>query len=135
MVKLAHERGKTVIITSHERDMIQEVCERVAIMHHGKLLANKSVQELIELFSQECYEIKLSTHLSEYDQALFEGLSVSPWEKGSLLSGAVGDQDKLHQILEQICQRKLPLVSVNRVEPNLEDVFVSLITETERELS
>lgn len=132
VVKLSRERGKTVVITSHELDMIQEVCDRVAIMRQGKLVADRPIQELLALFSKEYYEIKLGTHLSENDQAIFDGLTISSWDGGTMLAGAVADQDRLHGILEQICRHKLPVISVNRVEPNLEEIFVSLVTEQER---
>lgn len=130
VVKLAHEQGKTVIITSHELDMVQEVCDRVAILRRGQLVVDKPMTELLALFREEHYEIKISTHLSDQDANMFDGLAISTWEGGTVLSGGVADQETLHGLLIQIRRMNIPLVSVNRIEPNLEDVFLRLTSET-----
>jgi hypothetical protein len=51
----------------------------------------------------------------------------------SLLSGEIRDQQMLHEYLESIRALQLPLISVARVEPDLEDVFLRLMTENKRE--
>ncbi len=127
--KLAYERGKTVIITSHELDMVQEVCDRVAILRQGRLVADKPMGELLALFRQEYYEIKIGTHFNDLGTNMFRGLTFSPSEGGTVLSGPIADQNTLYQLLAKAHDLKLPLVSVNRVEPNLEEVFVRLISE------
>ncbi len=127
--RLAYERGKTVILTSHELDMVQEVCDRVAILRRGQLVADRPVAELLALFRQEYYEIKLGTHLNGHEGELFAGLTLSSWEGGSVLSGAMTDQAALHQVLVWVQRLELPLVSVKRVAPDLEEVFIRLISE------
>ncbi len=130
VVKLAHEQGKTVVITSHELGMVQEVCDQVAILRKGRVLVDKPMMELLALFREEHYEIKVGTYLHDQDANLFEGLTISSWEGGTTLSGAIADQALLHRLLTQMHSMNVPLVSVNRIEPNLEDVFLRLISET-----
>ncbi len=133
VTKLAYEQGKTVIITSHELNMIQEVCERVAILRQGQLVADRSMAELLDLFRQEHYEIKVGKTIDSFDVEQFAGLTLATWEEGTLLSGPITDQENLHEILTKIHNLALPLVSVNRVEPDLEDIFLQLIAESRKE--
>ncbi|GAC1680874.1 MAG: hypothetical protein PVS3B1_21830 [Ktedonobacteraceae bacterium] len=63
VTRLAREQGKTVIITSHELDMVQDVCDRVAILRQGRLVADRPVDELLALFRQEHYEIKVGQYI------------------------------------------------------------------------
>ena len=53
IVKLARERGKTVVLTTHQLDMAQEVCDRVAIMRSGALIADEPIADLLALFRGE----------------------------------------------------------------------------------
>lgn len=129
VIRLAHEQGKTVIITSHELDMVQEVCDHVAILRQGRLVADKPMDELLALFRQEHYEIRVGTSINDPAMDNFAGLTIAAWEEGVLLSGPVSDQESLHQVLARIHALSLPLVSVNRIEPDLEEVFVRLISE------
>jgi ABC-2 type transport system ATP-binding protein len=118
--------GKTVILTSHELDMVQEVCERVAIIHQGRLVADKPVSDLLGLFREEHYEIRIGTPLPDGAERYFPGLKACVQDEVTTLSGAIANQTLLHQILSQIHALQLPLISVNAVEPSLEEVFMRL---------
>ena len=50
VVKLAREQGRTVVLTTHQLDMAQAVCDRVAIMRDGALIANQPTRELLARF-------------------------------------------------------------------------------------
>ncbi len=130
VTRLAHERSKTVIITSHELDMVQEVCDHVAILRQGRLVADMPMNELLALFRQEHYEIKVASHIHATDRDSFPGLTITTWEEGTMLSGPLSDQVGLHKVLARIHSLGFPLVSVNRIEPDLEEVFVRLISES-----
>ena len=47
VVRLAREQGRTVVLTTHQLDMAQAVCDRVAIMREGALIANQPTSELL----------------------------------------------------------------------------------------
>jgi ABC-2 type transport system ATP-binding protein len=128
--KLAHEQGKTVIITSHELDMVQEVCDRVAILRRGQLVVDKPMTDLLALFREEHYEIRLGAHLTAQQADTFEELTILHCEDNTVLSGAIADQETLYRLLAQVRRMDLPLISVKRVEPNLEEVFLSLTNAT-----
>jgi len=127
VTKLAREHGKTIILTSHQLDMVQTVCDRVAVMRKGRLLADKPMAELLSLFRAEQYQIKVAGQLNGHSSALLAGLTLAPLDDGTVLAGALDDQDSLYKVLAHIRELGLPLVSVNRIEPDLEDVFVQLI--------
>lgn len=48
IIKTLKKRGKTVVITTHYMDEAQELCDRIAIMDEGKILAIKSPEEFIK---------------------------------------------------------------------------------------
>ncbi len=127
VTKLACEQGKTIILTSHQLDMVQTVCDRVAVMRKGRLLADKPMAELLSLFQAEQYQIKVAGHLNGHSSARLAGLTPASVEDGTVLAGTLDDQDSLYRVLAHIRDLGLPLVSVNRIEPDLEDVFVQLI--------
>ena len=49
MVSSLASRGKIVIYSSHVLDMVEKVCERVLILHEGRVVAHDSVTRLREL--------------------------------------------------------------------------------------
>lgn len=132
ILKLAKERGKTVVLTTHQLDMAQELCDRVAIMRRGQLIADQPLHELLHLFRQEYYQIRIKGDLDNCQAALFSGLTLSNENGDSVLAGAITDQATLHTYLARLHDLSLPLLSVTRVEPDLEEIFVQLLADEEK---
>ena len=127
VARLAREQGKTVVLTTHQLDIAQDLCDRVAIMRSGKLLANQPLDGLLRLFKQERYQIRLRGELSPQQAVHFQPLTPS-YENGiSLLSGEIHDQATLYRYLDETRALSLPLLSVTRVEPDLEAIFLQLM--------
>ena len=65
------------------------------------------------------YEIRLKGHLDTRWAAWFDGLSLSLETDGTtIIRGPIPDQAALHGLLQRVRDVGLPLVSVNRVEPD-----------------
>ena len=124
--RLASEQGKTVLLTTHQLDMAQELCDRVAIINNGRLVADRPVRELLRLFSDEHYRIRLRGVVNG-GLADTTRLKVERVEGDTVISGAIVDQDMLYDILAKTRDLGFPLVSVERAEPDLEEVFVRLL--------
>jgi ABC-2 type transport system ATP-binding protein len=129
--RLAAEEGKTVVLTTHQLDMAEDLCDRVAIMRTGRLIADQPTAALLQLFQGDHYQIQLDTPLED---ARLEGLTT---RLGSLrvqhanghttLSGPIGSQDELMAVIGALHASGAPLLRVEKAEPTLEEVFVRLM--------
>jgi hypothetical protein len=69
------------------------------------------------------YQIRISGHLGRQWMDWFEGLTITLEEDGdTLLTGPVIDQAALHGLLKKVRDLGMPLLSVNSVEPNRQDM-------------
>jgi ABC-2 type transport system ATP-binding protein len=125
--RLAREQGKTVVLTTHQLDMAEEVCDRVAIISKGRIIADQPVRELLNLFSKEYYQIKIEGSLSADVAGRFEGMSAAEEDGTTVLSGPIADRDALYEVLAWLRDAGLTLLSVHRAEPDLEETFVRLL--------
>ncbi len=124
--ELAHEQGKTILLTSHELDTVEELCDRVAILRKGQLVADQPVSELLKMFRMERYQIKVGAQLDAWQVAQFDDATCTNVDDGTLLSIALAADDDIHTVLDQVRRLGVPLISVQRVEPDLEEVFIRL---------
>lgn len=70
------------------------------------------------------YEIRLKGHLEARWAPWFDGLAITLDENGdTLLSGPVADQAALHGLLKRVRDVGLPLLSVNPVDPDTDEVY------------
>jgi len=127
IARLAHEQGKTVVLTTHQLALAQELSDRIAIIDQGRLLTDLPVRELLARFRQETYEIRLGSPLDSFASSWLDGFSITSEDGKTRIRGPIPDQARLYDLLTQIHAQNLPLIAVEPVEPNLEDVFVQIL--------
>jgi len=120
-------RGKTLLLATSHVAIGCDLCERIAVMSGGRLVAERTRQELLDLFRQERYTIRVKGHLSPTWSEWFDGLTVENEEGGeAVISGPIADQSALHGILARIHALNLALIGVSRTEPSLDGEFARI---------
>lgn len=121
------KRGKTLILTTHYMDEAEKLCDRVAIMDKGEIIALDSPRDLIRKYSPGFVASFLEDQRSTYEKMKLSPTEIKFYEDAS---GLNLNAMSLPELLE--------FCAVNKAEPslirpsNLEDVFLKL---TGRELS
>jgi ABC-2 type transport system ATP-binding protein len=124
--------GGTVLLTTHYMEEAERLCDRVAIMDHGKVIALGSPRELIaSLGAEHVIEFALSDGVPEdlMDQIRRVGgvTAVRPGAGGGGLSLTVTELHRtLPALLALLQQRRLELSSLTTHHATLDDVFVAL---------
>jgi ABC-2 type transport system ATP-binding protein len=84
-LKLRHmavENEKTVVLSSHDMDVIQELCDRVIVLCDGEIIVDDSVASLLDAFQTQSYRLQLSDPLHERDREGIERLcSTVSWSE------------------------------------------------------
>ncbi len=125
---LAKEQQKTIVLTTHQLDMAQQVCDRVAIINQGQLIANEPITKMLDLFRSEYYEIKVRGSFNGHVAQIPAELTVQQdSDDMTVLAGAINSQDDLYTTLATLRSLNYPLVSVTPVEPNLEQIFINYL--------
>ncbi len=110
------KRGMTAIIASHNLRELENVCDRVCVIHDGNIISNGSIESLRGNIH------KIQVAFSEVpDMSVFDSLYVMKTERtGSLLSLVVkGNENDIMQYINSLG----PLYA-ECIEPTLEEVFV-----------
>ena len=119
--------GGTVLLTTHYMEEATRLCDRVAIMDHGKIIALGTPAELIEsLGADQIIEFRVANEIA--DDVLTRLPAVSHLHKrGEEYSLTVAEMGiALPALLEEIKKQHSELVSLTTHQATLEDVFVSL---------
>lgn len=127
--KLVKEEGKTVLLTTHYMAEAEELCDRIAIIDHGKIIAMDTPGGLKSLVKdEETVEIKVKElkpqilEESPFSMAVIEENAST----GTVRLRAQVDEEDLPRLVEWLVKRKAKVLSVERMEPTLEDVFIKL---------
>lgn len=137
LLRLA-DAGKTLIVTSHILPELARICDRVAIITHGRLQAAGTLDEIMANVSQErTIEVQLPAGRS-LQQAMdiiidftSDANAVSPSEAESMIRFRTSrPEDDLGRLLAALVSSAVPVTQFREVPADLEDAFLS-VTGTE----
>jgi ABC-2 type transport system ATP-binding protein len=127
IANLAHERGKTVLLTTCQPAVASAICDRVVLMRQGHLVADLPTAELRMLLRTIQYQIWVKGQLGSQWSEWFDGLTVLPaGGDETILRGTIVDQAALHGLIGKVRDLALPLLAVRREELSLDDVLARL---------
>ena len=130
---IASLRGETtVLFSSHVLGDVERICDRVAILDHGDLVVEGSLDELLERYAQPVWRVEAEPGEDAGLQALADRLRGLAWVTAAVaehgvLTIAVSDVGVAsRQLLPEVGDSGVAVVSVARARPTLEDVFLRL---------
>jgi ABC-2 type transport system ATP-binding protein len=116
------DRGTTVLLNSHQLGEVEQVCDRVAIIHQGRLLAVGSLGDLLRPGGIRLRATGLDAPTTERLRRYGELETDGPW----LVIRAAGEED-LPAIVEIAVQAGARVYGVEPLHPTLEDRFRQLL--------
>jgi ABC-2 type transport system ATP-binding protein len=130
IIKKVGEQGTSVIFTTHQLAEVEEICSRIAIMDKGAVLAQGTMEELIQIVGEkEMVDVQgefsanqVSQILKEADLIGVEVLSV----KDNLANLAFDTTDKIPGMMEFLFKNNIKVSDLKIKSPNLEAVFLKL---------
>ena len=127
----------TVFICTHILSDVERVCDRVAILNLGHLVAEGPIDELLDRYAQPVYEIEPEPHQPDALQRLSAAIKPLPWvSEVSLTPDSarvfVSDtHEAASALLPLVAQTGIGIARFERARPSLEDVFVRLVARPE----
>ncbi|PIE53226.1 hypothetical protein CSA37_02465 [Candidatus Fermentibacteria bacterium] len=127
---VCEKKGKTILITSHDMDFIEAVCDRVLIIRKGKKIFCDSVDSLKEKFSGKFFRLILDSPPDEVFLNELDRIAEVSAE-GTLLDIRLCSLSVLLPVLELIHGSRYKLLDLKSIEKNLEDIFLELVRKEE----
>jgi ABC-2 type transport system ATP-binding protein len=124
-------RGRTVVLTTHYMDEAERLCDRIAVVDHGRIIASGTPRELIRsLGGDHVIEIAVEDggpeELRPEDLVDLPAVRSAHAEAGHLLLTVTEPHVALAPLLEKLGARGFALASLTTRHASLEDVFMSL---------
>ena len=117
--------GVTVVLTTHYLEEAEQLCDQIAIINHGQLIANKPTRELVEMAREKIVVLTLASDVTQLPASPAFLKCISAGERTIEITYDK-DRSNAGEVMAQVQAQGLTIVDVTTREADLEDVFVTL---------
>ena len=124
--------GKAVLVSSHILLELADMCDRVAILSQGRIVASGPVHDVLRHVRQHrVIEIHTLNAADEARRVLQSApgswqFVVEPATNGTLRFEVDADEQQILQALQLLLREQVPVIDFHEIVPDLEDVFMTL---------
>ena len=119
------EGDRSVLMSSHVMDDVQDVCDRIVMIHKGKIVVQSRIDELAKQVDREI-EISIWGGASRM-QAALEGRGFEVRRLGRVIRVDRVDDNTTFVILEAAAEAGVQVRQMQEYEPDLEDIFLLIM--------
>ena len=124
-VRSLNAQGATIVLTTHYLEEAEQLCDRIAIINHGVLIANEATRDLLALAQEKVVEVVVDRDVAVAPENLcFDKIELN----GERTLTITYRKDKVNagDVLAALHREGLGIVDVSTREADLEDVFLNL---------
>lgn len=121
IIKQEREKGRTIILSTHLMNRAEELCDGIAILSKGKIIAMGTVRELKKIIKQDT---KLVIEVAGFKKELRKEF---PKYREGVVEVLIKNESEIPGVLRRLSKLGVGIKRMEIIEPSLEDVFVKLV--------
>ncbi|MNZ68393.1 Arginine transport ATP-binding protein ArtM [compost metagenome] len=128
---IVREEKRTIIISSHDMPVVQELCDRAIIINKGEVVIDDRVENLLKLFETRAYSIKLGEQLSpEQENKLLSIFPLSTYKASShetIVEVNLEHGQDIYELFDLLKEEGTMVESIDRITIDFEQVFIQIV--------
>ena len=127
---LAERDGRSILLSSHDMDVVRAVCDRVVIINHGRVVTDDRIDNLLALFRARSVTLRLLEPLDEAAALRVAArFTVTASDESTVLDVALRDGSELYELMDALRAEGAIVERIESTEPDLEEVFRTIVRE------
>ncbi|WP_281814704.1 ABC transporter ATP-binding protein [Vallitalea longa] len=128
---IANNMKKTVLLCTHDMNLVEEVCNDVVILNNGKIVVHDTMSNLLDMFKSMTYEINLQHTINEQEKICLSKLDYELYlvNEGNSLEIDILDIRDIYDIIDSLKQNKILIKEFKQKNVNFERVYLNLTSE------
>jgi ABC-2 type transport system ATP-binding protein len=125
---LAADDGRAIVLSSHDMQVVRDVCDRVVIINDGRVVADETIDGLVKLFTARACRVTLEVPIDPASRELlaqqFEGVR---FVDDTTIETVLRDGAAFYELFDTLRAHGCEIDAVDTVEPNLEEIFLTIV--------
>ena len=122
-VKELNKLGITIVLTTHNLNEAQEMCDRIAIINKGNLVAFDTTQKMLERIESKIIKFKVKDS-KNFEKIKLDGVKFAK-SNGQITASYDKNKIKFDQIIEEV-KNNVEILDISTDEGDLEDIFLKV---------
>ena len=122
-VKELNKLGITIVLTTHNLNEAQEMCDRIAIINKGNLVALDTTQKMLERIESKIIKFKVKDS-KNFEKIKLDGVKFAK-SSGQITASYDKNKIKFDQIIEEV-KNNVEILDISTDEGDLEDIFLQV---------
>jgi ABC-2 type transport system ATP-binding protein len=133
--RLVAEESMTVLLSSHDMNVVEAVCDRVIIVDSGEIVANRPVDDLVGLFRTRAHRIVVDRAIpADTRQTLeqrFDVRGLGDTDEPDTFTVMPTRDDTLYAVIDVLHNTACRVIAVDTLDPDFEEIFLELTDRTD----
>ena len=125
-VRELNARGMTVILTTHYLEEAEQMCDQIAIINHGEVVARDFTRNLLAQSQSKTLIVDPGDGWTGTLPALPDGVTVTRQRDGTISLAYAPATMQADRIIDRLREAGVPMLDIATKQPDLEDVFRQL---------
>ncbi len=123
-VRKINEEGVTVILTTHYLEEAQELCDTIAIINRGEVVACEPTEQLLKRLDTR--NVVVTPETAPETLPVLNGFHVAPRANGAFVVTYRTGESSVEQVLAAVRAAGVTIKDIATEDPDLEDVFLAM---------
>jgi ABC-2 type transport system ATP-binding protein len=134
LLDMVHKENKTILLSSHNLDEVQRICNRIALIHKGEIKLYGELEKLQREMSRGEVEIETAEPLSTSLLAEIKNFPgvILEHQEDKRITLSLGNKGDVSSIIAQLVAKGVRLEQVKKKEASLEEIYTTILKEAER---
>ena len=129
------ENGTTIILSTHNMNSVEEICDNIALLNNSNKVLEGSVENIKDKFSEKIWEVSFKGNSVSFANSVWGGwelLSQQQIDENTIkakikLSEKLLLNDFIRGILDNV-----EIIELNKVTPTMNDIFINVVKQSEK---
>ena len=133
--KKLNKQGVTIILTTHYLEEAENLCDHIAIVNKGKIIANETKKSLLTKSNKKIINIKLSKNqFSEKDKNFLKNIGELIIYENQVEFHFNPNKVSTKKVIETLYNSDLDIIDFSTKDISLEDIFINMTNEYNRKI-
>lgn len=124
-------KGKTIILSTHNMESVEELCDEISLINKSRVVLNGNVKEIRARYRKHIFKLQVVGETFDLESSHFSILSQSTDSNITELLIQRNDEASNSELIQEIAKR-YEVMTFEEVLPSMNDIFIQIVSETKQ---